>query len=259
MEYHLIEFENRENVGTITLKRPEVLNSFNKEMASETQHALDKCSADKEIRAVLITGEGRAFCAGQDLEEAIAPESKIAEIVKNTYNPIIIKIRTIEKPVVCAVNGVAAGAGANIAFACDLTLAGKSASFIQSFIHIGLIPDSGGTYTLPRLVGMQRAAALTMLGEKIKAEEAQNLGLIYKVCEDETLLEEAFSLASKLAKMPTRGIGLTKRGMNHGLSTDLQSQLDFEVTIQEEAGNTADYKEGVNAFLEKRKANFKGE
>jgi len=259
MRYQLIELKIKENVGIITLKRPDVLNSFNSKMGFEIQNALDDCTKNNEIRAVLITGEGRAFCAGQDLEEAIAPESKIAEIVKNTYNPIISKIRNIEKPVICAVNGVAAGAGANIAFACDLTLAAKSASFIQSFIHIGLIPDSGGTYTLPRLVGMQRAAALTMLGEKIKAEEAQNLGLIYKVFEDETLQNEAFSLASKLAKMPTKGIGLTKRGFNHGLNTDFNSQLEFEVKIQEEAGNTADYKEGVNAFLEKRRANFKGE
>lgn len=258
MDYKLIKFEISNAVARITLNRPDVLNSFNKEMSAELQYALDTCKTDNAVRAILITGEGRAFCAGQDLEEAIAPETKIADVVRTGYNPIILKIREIEKPVICAVNGVAAGAGANIAFGCDLTIAGRSAKFIQSFINIGLIPDCGGTYILPRLAGMQRAAAMAMLGDKMLAEEAQNLGLIYKVVDDDQLMEEATALAEKLAQMPTKGIGLTKRGFNHGLHSNLKSQLEFEAIIQEEAAATEDFKEGVNAFLEKRKPNFKG-
>ncbi len=258
MDYKLIKFEISNGVARITLNRPDVLNSFNKAMGGEVQDALDICSSDNTIRAVLLTGEGRGFCAGQDLEEAMSPDTKIEDVVRMTYNPMILKIREIEKPVICAVNGVAAGAGANIAFGCDLTLAGSSVKFIQSFIKIGLIPDSGGTYILPRLVGMQRAAAMTMLGDKMTAEEALNLGLIYKVVDDEQLMEEAIALAERLAQMPTFGIGLTKRGLNHGLKVDLPTQLEFEAGIQAEAAGSEDYKEGVNAFLEKRKAVFKG-
>ncbi|PCH95509.1 MAG: 2-(1,2-epoxy-1,2-dihydrophenyl)acetyl-CoA isomerase [Bacteroidetes bacterium] len=258
MDYKLIKFEITNAVAKITLNRPEVLNSFNKAMSTEVQNALDHCSTDDSIRAILFTGEGRGFCAGQDLEEAMAPDIKIEVIVRTTYNPMVLKIREIEKPVICAVNGVAAGAGANIAFGCDLTLAATSAKFIQSFIKIGLIPDSGGTYILPRLVGMQRAAAMTMLGDKMTSEEAQQLGLIYKVVDDEQLMEEAIALAEKLAQMPTVGLGLTKRGLNHGLKVDLPTQLEFEAGIQAEAAASKDYKEGVNAFLEKRKPVFKG-
>jgi len=259
MDYNHILYSVDNGVGKIVLNRPDVLNSFNKEMGAEVQDALDQCAADKSVRAVLITGEGRGFCAGQDLEEAMSPDTKIEDVVRKTYNPMILKIREIEKPVVCAVNGVAAGAGANIAFGCDLTIAANRAKFIQSFIKIGLTPDSGGTYILPRLVGMQRAAAMTMLGDKMTAEEAKELGLIYKVVEDDQLIEEATVLAEKLAQMPTRGIGLTKRGLNHGLKSDLPTQLEFEAEIQAEAASTYDYNEGVQAFLEKRQAKFKGE
>ncbi|PCJ87013.1 MAG: 2-(1,2-epoxy-1,2-dihydrophenyl)acetyl-CoA isomerase [Flavobacteriales bacterium] len=259
MPYQFIKFEIENAIGKITLNRPDVLNSFTMPMGKEMQEALDNCANDKSIRAVYLTGEGRAFCAGQDLEEAIAPDSEISKIVRTTYNPIIRKIRAIEKPVICAVNGVAAGAGANIAFACDITFAADSANFIQSFSNLGLIPDSAGTYFLPRLVGMQRAAALTMLAEKISAKKAEEFGLIWRAVPAEQLHEEAFAVAAKLAKMPTKGLGLTKRGFNQGLCNDLESQLDFEDQLQAEAGSSYDYREGVNAFLEKRKPEFKGE
>ena len=259
MLYDHIIFNTKNGVGKIVLNRPDVLNSFNKQMGADVQNALDECAANKAIRAVLLTGEGRGFCAGQDLDEAMSPDTKIEDVVRTTYNPIILKIRELEKPVICAVNGVAAGAGANIAFGCDLTLAASSAKFIQSFIKIGLIPDSGGTYILPRLVGMQRAAAMTMLGDKMTAEEAKDLGLIYKVIEDDKLMEEATALAERLAQMPTVGLGLTKRGLNNGLKVDLPTQLEFEAVIQAAAASSKDYQEGVNAFLEKRAANFTGE
>ncbi|HIA10527.1 MAG TPA: 2-(1,2-epoxy-1,2-dihydrophenyl)acetyl-CoA isomerase [Flavobacteriales bacterium] len=258
MDYKLIKFDISNAVAKITLNRPDVLNSFNKAMSAEVQDALDQCAGDNAVRAVLLTGEGRGFCAGQDLEEAMSPDTKIEDIVRTTYNPMVLKIRELEKPVICAVNGVAAGAGANIAFGCDLTLAASSAKFIQSFIKIGLIPDSGGTHILPRLVGMQRAAAMTMLGDKLTAEEAQHLGLIYRVVVDEQLMEEATALAEKLAQMPTVGLGLTKRGLNNGLKVDLATQLEFEAGIQAEAASSEDYKEGVNAFLEKRAPNYTG-
>lgn len=259
MEYNHIIFSIENGVGKIVLNRPDVLNSFNTGMGAEVQAALDQCDSDKSVRAVLLTGEGRGFCAGQDLEEAMSPNTKIEDIVRTTYNPIVLKIREIEKPVICAVNGVAAGAGANIAFGCDLTLAASSAKFIQSFIKIGLIPDSGGTYILPRLAGMQRAAAMTMLGDKMTANEAKELGLIYQVVEDDQLMSEATALAEKLARMPTVGLGLTKRGLNHGLKVDLPTQLEFEADIQAAAAASKDYKEGVNAFLEKRAPTFTGE
>lgn len=255
----MIKFSTEGNVGKITLNRPETLNSFNREMAKEMQQALDVCISDKNVRSVYITGEGRAFCAGQDLSEAIAPGIKIADIVHETYNPIITKIRNIEKPVVCGVNGVAAGAGANIAFACDITCAAEGASFIQSFANIGLIPDSAGTFFLPRLAGLQRATAMAMLAEKIKAQQALEFGLIWKVFPDDKLQDEAFAIAQKLSAMPTKGLGLTKRLFNNGLFNDLETQLQMEEQIQEEAANSYDYNEGVKAFLEKRKPVFKGE
>lgn len=259
MSYQFIKFSIEDSVGKIVLNRPETLNSFNRAMAKETQQVLDVCAADKNIRAVYLTGEGRAFCAGQDLQEAISPDVKIADVVRESYNPIILKIRNIEKPVVCGVNGVAAGAGANIAFACDITFASENANFIQSFSNIGLIPDSAGTFFLTRLAGLQRAAAMTMLAEKIKAQQAMEFGLIWKVLADDKLQEEAFNTAKKLAAMPTKGLGLTKRLFNQGLSNDLEKQLKLEEQLQQEAGNSYDHKEGVKAFLEKRKPAFKGE
>lgn len=246
-------------VCRITLNRPSVFNSFNKTMALQLQEVLDDCAVNAAIRAVLITGEGKAFCAGQDLAEAIDPEGpELKSIVRDHYNPIIIKIRELEKPVIAAVNGVAAGAGANIALACDIVVAKKSASFIQAFSKIGLIPDSGGTYFLPRLIGMQKAMALMMTGDKVSAEEAERMNMIYKVFEDEEFEEAGMKLAEQLAKMPTRGLGLTKKAMNLGLFNSLEDQLDLEESLQTEAGETDDFTEGVNAFIQKRPAEFKG-
>ncbi|MBX7181547.1 MAG: 2-(1,2-epoxy-1,2-dihydrophenyl)acetyl-CoA isomerase PaaG [Bacteroidia bacterium] len=251
--------ELNNGVLTLTFNRPDVLNSINRETALSLQEALDEASNNKEVRAVLITGSGRGFCAGQDLAEATDPSAKIDTFVREHYNPIVLKIRSIEKPVIAAVNGVAAGAGANLAFCCDLVFAGKSSSFIQSFVNIGLIPDSGGTFFLPRIIGMQKATALMFTGEKISSEEAERLGLIYKVVDDTELLNEAFKLAARLAQMPTAGIGYTKRLLNASYNNDLKEQLDMEEEMQLKAGNSYDYSEGVRAFLEKRKPVFKGE
>jgi len=260
MAYQFIITSIENGVMSMRLNRPDVLNSFTIPMARELQAALDTAAADRSVRAVYLTGEGRGFCAGQDLSEAIAENGpSIRDIVNQTYNPIITRIRELEKPVVCAVNGVAAGAGANIAFACDITLAADSASFIQSFSKIGLIPDSAGTYFLPRLVGMQRAAALTMLAEKLGAQKAMEMGLIYKVCPAADLHTEALAIATQLASMPTVGLGLTKRALNKGLSNDLHTQLEVEAELQDLAAKSLDHKEGVNAFLEKRAPVFKGE
>lgn len=260
MNYTHIKFEHAGAVAMITLNRPDVLNSFNRAMALELQDALDTCASDKEVRAIYLTGEGRAFCAGQDLAEAIAEDGlPIDVIVREHYNPIVKKIRAIEKPVVCGVNGVAAGAGANIALACDITLAAEGASFIQSFSNIGLIPDSGGTFFLPRLVGLQRATAMMFLADKISAAQALQFGMIYKACLNDDLQSEAMAIAEKLSKMPTVGFGLTKRALNESLFNNLEDQLDIEETLQAKAAATYDNREGINAFLEKRKPAFKGE
>ncbi|MCC6702463.1 MAG: enoyl-CoA hydratase/isomerase family protein, partial [Fluviicola sp.] len=216
-------------VCTLTLNRPEVFNSFNKEMAMALQSALDAAADDKSIRAIVITGNGKAFCAGQDLAEAMDPNGpELKSIVRDHYNPIIQKIRTIEKPVIAAVNGVAAGAGANIALACDLTVAKHSAAFIQAFSKIGLIPDSGGTFFLPRIIGSQKALALMMTGDKITAEEADRMNMIYKAVADETFQETVTTFAENLAKMPTRGLGLTKKAVNASFTNDLTAQLALE-------------------------------
>ena len=254
-----IERTDINGVCTLALNRPEVYNSFNQSMALQLQQQLDDCASNDEVRVIVITGIGKAFCAGQDLAEATDPNGPgLQTIVRDHYNPIILKIRSIEKPVIAAVNGVAAGAGANIALACDITIAKQSASFIQAFSKIGLIPDSGGTFFLPRLIGMQKALALMMTGDKVSALEAEKLNMIYKAVDDESFDEEIENFANQLALMPTRGLGLTKKAVNLGLFNSLEDQLDVEEKIQVEAGSTEDFAEGVAAFLQKRQPKFKG-
>jgi 2-(1,2-epoxy-1,2-dihydrophenyl)acetyl-CoA isomerase len=246
-------------VCTLTFNRPAVFNSFNREMALQLQRALDDAEKNDEVRAIVVTGEGKAFCAGQDLAEATDPEGpELQTIVRDHYNPIIERIRNIEKPVIAAVNGVAAGAGANIALACDIAIAKKSASFIQAFSKIGLIPDSGGTFFLPRIVGLQKAMALMMTGDKVTADQAEAMNMIYKALDDEVFDDEVKNFAKTIAAMPTRGLGLTKRAINQSFSNTLTEQLKLEENLQTEAGMTHDFREGVNAFLEKRKPFFKG-
>jgi 2-(1,2-epoxy-1,2-dihydrophenyl)acetyl-CoA isomerase len=260
-EFIIVDFAS--GVLRITLNRPDVLNSFNAQMARELREALEDARADKTVRAVLITGAGRAFCAGQDLSDVpVSAEGAPADLglhLRGTYNALIKALRKLELPVVCAVNGVAAGAGANLAIACDIVLASDNASFIQSFAKVGLVPDSGGTFFLPRIVGMPLATALMMTADKIEARRAYEMGMIYRVCTAETLQEDAMALTTQLAEMPTRGLGLTKRALNASLTNDLDAQLDLEADLQSEAGRTHDFAEGVRAFLEKRKPNFTGE
>ena len=256
-----ILFDVTEGVATITLNRPEVLNSFRRAMAAAFVGALNRVRDDDSLRAVVVTGAGRGFCAGQDLAEALPTEGEmpdLGDIVRDSYNPVIRAIRKLEKPVIAAVNGVAAGAGANLAFACDIVFASAKATFIQSFAKIGVIPDSGGTFILPRIVGLHRATVMTMLAEKMTAEQARDWGLVYMVTEPEALRETAVGTARYLATQPTKGLGLTKRGLNRSLGIDLDEQLDFEEELQREAGRTADYAEGVRAFLEKRPPVFTG-
>lgn len=257
MSLILSEIEN--NVCFITLNRPDKFNSFNREMALALQGELDKCMRDENVRAIYITGHGKAFCAGQDLAEATDPEGpSLRSIVHGHYNPIIERIRVIEKPVVIAVNGVAAGAGANIALAGDIVVAKESASFIQAFSKIGLIPDSGGTFFLPRLVGFQKASALMMLGEKVLAPEAEKLGMIYKYFADDVFEKESKEIAIQMAQMPTRAFAYTKQALNRSYGNNFHQQLALEEELQEQSGKTLDYEEGVTAFLEKRKPQFTG-
>lgn len=262
MSYANILFEVADGVATLTLNRPDKLNSFTSDMHAEVRDALFRVKGDTSVRCLLLTGAGRGFCAGQDLSDrAVAPGQEMPDLgqsIETNYNPLVRTLRALEMPVIAAVNGVAAGAGANIAFACDLVLAGRSASFIQAFCKLGLVPDSGGTWFLPRLVGTQRAMALAMLGEKVTAEEAERLGMIYKVVDDAELMGTATALARQLATQPTKGLAFIKKAIYASTTNTLDEQLDLERDLQRAAGRTADYREGVAAFLEKRAPRFEG-
>ncbi len=252
-----------DGVAIITLNRPDKLNAFTAAMHDDLARIFDRIELDRAIRAVLLTGAGRGFSAGQDLNERAGglPGGDLVDLgdtLERFYNPLIRRIVGLERPVICAVNGVAAGAGANLALACDIVLAARSARFIQAFVKIGLVPDSGGSFMLPRLVGRARAMAMTMLGEPISAEQAADWGLIWRVVDDDLLQDEAEQLARHLATQPTRGLGLIKRAMNASAGNDLDRQLDLERDLQREAGRSEDYREGVAAFLEGRQAEFKG-
>lgn len=249
----------RNAVYYLTLQRPDKFNSFIRPMALACQEALSEASSHPDVRCIVLTGEGKAFCAGQDLQEATDPAGPpLSEIVSMHYNPIIHLIRNAPKPVIAAVNGVAAGAGANIALACDLVVCSETASFIQAFSKIGLIPDSGGTFFLPRLIGFHRASAYMMTGDKMTAAEALELGIAYRVFAVDVFQSEVTSLAEKMAAMPTYGLALTKQALNASLGNSLSQQLELEDELQTKAGNSSDYKEGTAAFLEKRSPVFKG-
>ncbi len=260
MKYQNILFETQDNIAEIKLNRPQLLNSFNYEMADEFLDALGKCDKSKKIRAIVISGIGRGFCAGQDLEEATRKNGPpIDAIIDHTYNPIVKKIINLEKPIICYVNGIAAGAGANLAISCDVTFAASSAKFIQSFINIGLVPDSGGTYNLPRLIGKQRAAGLMFSGEKISSSEAEKIGMIYKSVDDENGYQVTLDFTKKISEKPSKSIGLIKKLLNKSNRNSIAEQLELEKKYQITAANSSDHKEGVKAFFEKRKPKYIGE
>ncbi|HEY9745394.1 MAG TPA: enoyl-CoA hydratase-related protein [Oculatellaceae cyanobacterium] len=263
MAYEFLLYEVQEQILTITLNRPDCLNAFNDEMSFELQKALKEAEKDPGVRCIVLTGAGRGFSAGQDLRSRSvsadnAEKPHLGESIRKRYSPIVSKLRSIEKPVIAMVNGVAAGAGASIAFACDLRVAAQSAKFIQAFIKVGLIPDSGACWLLPRLMGLGSAFEFAVTGEPLNADAALRAGLVNRVAADEQLREVTFELAKRLAKGPTQAIGLLKRAMNKALSVDFDAFLDYEAHIQEIAGQTEDYREGVAAFLEKRPAQFQG-
>jgi 2-(1,2-epoxy-1,2-dihydrophenyl)acetyl-CoA isomerase len=254
-----ILFEIKDGIGIITLNRPEKLNSFNREMALLMQEKLDECK-DNGVRCVYITGAGKGFSAGQDLSEVTGPDGPtFNDILSEHYNPIVTRIRKLEKPVVAAVNGVAAGAGANIALCCDVVVASESASFIQAFSKLGLVPDSGGTFVLPRLIGWQKASAIMMLGTKVSAVEAERIGMIYQYFSDETFVENSMNIAKYVAQMPTKGLAYTKQLLNTSLSSHFEDQLQDENIFQQRAADTEDFQEGLKAFIEKRKPVFRGQ
>lgn len=257
MNFNTIELVIAEGVASLTLNRPDKLNSFTTEMHAEVRDALAHLQADPSVRCLLLTGKGRGFCAGQDLADEVA-SADIGATVARDYNPLVLTLTTLPIPIVCAVNGTAAGAGANIALACDIVLAARSASFIQAFCKIGLVPDSGGTWTLPRVVGHARAMALTLLGDKISAEKAEAWGMIWKCVDDADLMPEALQLAKHLATQPTKGLAMTKQAIHAASTNSLSQQLDLERDLQTAAAASDDFREGVNAFLAKRAAVFKG-
>ncbi|MEM1153066.1 MAG: 2-(1,2-epoxy-1,2-dihydrophenyl)acetyl-CoA isomerase PaaG [Pseudomonadota bacterium] len=263
MSYQNIEFEIDQGVAILRLNRPDALNSFTVDMHLEVREVLTMAAEDKSVRCVLLTGNGRGFCAGQDLNDrAVSPGEAMPDLghsVETYYSPLITLLSTMEKPVICAVNGVAAGAGANIALACDIVIAGRSASFIESFCKLGLIPDSGGTWMLPRLVGMARAKGLAMLGPKVKAEQARDWGMIWQCVDDEDLMPTALELAQHMATQPTRGFAFTKQAFAASAANTLETQLELERDLMRAAGQTHDYQEGVRAFLEKREPVYRGE
>lgn len=261
MAWETIVFAARDGVGALTLNRPDRLNSFNAKMHEEVASLLGIVEQDEAIRALLITGAGRGFCAGQDLNlrEAAAGDSFDAgAAIDRYYNPLVRRLRALKKPVIAAVNGPAAGAGANLAFACDIVIAARSASFLQAFCRLGLVPDTGGTWFLPRLAGSARALGMMLLGDPVTAEKAAEWGLIWKVVDDDRLMEEAQALAVRLAQGPTLGLGLIKQALNRALETGLDAQLDRERDLQREAAKSEDFREGVAAFLEKRPPRFRG-
>lgn len=259
MAYDTLLVGDSGNVRVVTLNRPDVMNALNGTMKDELVDALKQAERDGTVRCLVITGSGRAFCSGQDLTEFALPETRsVAEALRRTYNVIVTRIRSMEKPVVAAVNGAAAGAGCSLALACDLRVAAETASFVAAFVRVGLIPDSGATYTLPRIVGLGKALEMAFTGEPIDARTALHLGLVNQVVPGDQLSQAAMALATKLAQGPTRAIGLTKRAMNRGLTTDLEAALEYEARIQEIAVRTNDYQEGVRAFLEKRRPDFTG-
>ncbi len=262
-EYQNIRLEVGAGVATLTLDRPDRLNSFTVAMHGEVRAALDAVRGDRSVRCVVLTGAGRGFCAGQDLaDRAVAPGAAppdLGESIENYYKPLVLALRNLPLPVIAAVNGVAAGAGANVALACDLVFAARSASFIQSFARIGLVPDSGGSWALPRLVGNARALGLALLGDKLTAEQAEQWGLIWKCVDDEQLMPTVRKLAEQLAAGPTRGYARTKQAIYAAATQPLEASLDLERDFQRELGRSPDYREGVAAFMEKRAPRFTGE
>jgi len=255
-----ILFEIKNSIAFITLNRPEKYNAFNREMALLLQDRLDECETNISVRCVCILGAGKAFSSGQDLAEILDENAPpLDKAVSEHYNPIINKIRNLSKPVLAVVNGIAAGAGANIALCCDVVIAAESASFIQAFSKIGLIPDCGGTFFLPRLIGFQKASALMMLGDKIFAAEAEKMGMIYKCFPDNEIVAEAEKISYQLSKSATRALSFTKEALNKSFHHDLEQQLQIEDLLQQRSASTNDFKEGIAAFIEKRKPDFKGD
>jgi len=263
MIFETIIYQVNKGVATLTFNRPSTLNSFNTLMHEEVRQAMKDVRTNKEVRCLVITAAGRGFCAGQDLSDrsvAVTDEAPdLGESVEKNYNPLIRSIMTLEKPVLCAVNGVAAGAGASIALACDIVIAARSAKFVQVFCKIGLVPDSGGTFNLPRALGLPRAKGLALLGDKLSAEQAMNWGMIWQCVDDEALMTETLTMAEHLATQPTKGLAMIKKLLNDSFSNPLHLQLELEKEAMRTLGQTADYQEGVSAFMEKRTPSFKGE